>query len=262
MAELSVTFVAAVNNQTVLHNNLLRSPRLRERQGIQWLFKEGFSSAPMAYNQALDEAQHDLVVFIHQDVYLPEPWLDQLAASIDFLDARKIEWGVLGSFGSHPDAPGGLGRVFTTGLGSHGNAIDEPTPAETLDEIVLVVRKSSGLRFDEKLPHYHMYGVDLCLLARSRGLGCYAIPATCVHNTNQLIDLPAEFVQCYRYVKRKWASALPIAASCITVSRFDRELRLRSLSRLRDKVLGLRATPLPRVQDPRQLMNDPLVRKT
>jgi hypothetical protein len=202
-----------------------------------------------------------VVVFIHQDVYLPEPWLDQLASSIHFLASRQINWGVLGSFGSHPNAPGGLGRVFTTGLGSHGNVISEPTPVETLDEIVLVVRKSSGLRFDEKLPHFHMYGVDICMSARSVGLGSYAIPATCVHNTNQLIDLPTEFVQCYQHIKRKWVSALPIAASCITVSRFDLDLRRRSLRRLLDRALGLSAKPLPRVQDPRQLMNEPVARQ-
>jgi hypothetical protein len=147
-----------------------------------------------------------------------------------------------------------LGRVFTTGLGSHGNVISEPTPVETLDEIILVVRKSSGLRFDEALPHYHMYGVDLCLSARQQGLANFAIPAPCVHNTNQLLKLPREFYECYRYVKRKWRSALPIYASCATITRFDREIRVREMRRLLATLRGTAREPLQRVNDPRCLL--------
>jgi Glycosyltransferase like family len=261
MHSSGITVVAAVNSRSVLQNNLLRSPALAVESKVQLIVKEGFVSAAAAYNSAIDEAAHDVIAFVHQDIYLPETWFAQCRQSIDALEQRNSRWGVLGCFGSHRNAFGGVGRVYTTGLGVHGNVIGEPTAVETLDEIALIIRKSSGLRFDDSLPHFHMYGVDICLLARSMGLGCYAIPATCVHNTNQLIDLPAEFVECYRYIKRKWASALPISASCITVSRFDRELHQRSLRRWIDKATGLNVKPLQRVQDPRPLMNELVARR-
>jgi hypothetical protein len=146
--------------------------------------------------------------------------------------------------------------VYTTGLGQHGNPVSEPTAVQTLDEIVLIIRRSSGLRFDERLEHYHMYGVDLCLQAIDRGMSNYVIDAPCVHNTNQLVELPAEFHQCYAYVKRKWRSRLPIYASCATMTRFDCELRLRELRRVLAKVVGRGKAPLMRVRDPRTLVGE------
>ena len=73
------TVVAAVNNDEILRKNLLMSPTLME-DGNQLLTKEGFSSASLAYNSAIDEAQNDLIVFVHQDIYFPEGWFENLAA--------------------------------------------------------------------------------------------------------------------------------------------------------------------------------------
>ena len=67
---------------------------------------------------------------------------------------------------------------------------------QTLDEIVLILKKSSGLRFDDSLPHFHFYGTDICLRAAQRGMRSYAISAFCVHNTHQTLVLPEEFYEC------------------------------------------------------------------
>jgi len=248
------TVVAAVNNRKTLEANLLASPALAGDDRVQLLIKEGFRSASLAYNDALDEARSDVVVFVHQDIYLPAGWFDQVAQAIESLESAGRPWGVLGSFGSRGDAFGGLGRVFTNGLGLHGNPIDRPEPAETLDEIVLILRKSSGLRFDPKLSHFHMYGVDICMAARDAGLATFAIPAFCVHNTNQLLELPPEFYECYHYVKRKWKRYLPIAASCMSLSRFDSEMRRKRFDEFVDRLLRRRRQPLRRVDDPRTLL--------
>ncbi len=250
---MNVTVVAAVNDERVLDRNLMRSPDLVNEPNCQLLFKRGFRSAALAYNAALDEAEHDLVVFLHQDVYLPAGWLDGLRRSVEWLESSRPAWGVLGSFGSSRTAVGGLGQVYTTGKGLHGNRLAAPSPAETLDEIVLVLRKSSHLRFDEGLPHFHLYGSDICLQSRQRGLGTYAIPAFCVHNTNQLLTLPPEFYACYRYLKHKWSRELPIHTSSMTISRFDSELHKR---RFEDALQRLRSHPRKpqlRADDPTEL---------
>lgn len=253
-ADLPMTLVAAVNDRRVLAQNLLASPALRGRSTLQLIVKEGASSASAAYDEALDEALHDIVVFVHQDVVLPAAWFRQLEAALRLLDAAGAPWGVLGCFGSRHDAHGGLGRVYTHGLGVHGNAIASPVPVDTLDEIVLVLRKSSGLRFDRRLPHFHLYGVDICMTARIAGLQSYAIPAFCVHNTNQLRRLPAEFYVCYGVVKRKWDRYLPIAASCLTISRGDIELRRKRREEFIDRLLPVRRKPLTRVSAPGDLL--------
>jgi GT2 family glycosyltransferase len=247
------TIVAAVNDQTVLARNLLLSPDIASGRQSDLLLKEGFRSAAAAYNSAIDEAGNDILVFVHQDVYLPENWFDAVSRAISSLDDAGIAWGVLGSFGVRGDTSGGWGRVYTTGRGLHGRVIHGAEPVETLDEIVLITRRSSGLRFDSELPHFHLYGTDLCLQARSAGLPNFAIPAFCVHNTNQLIELPTEFYRCHDHIKMKWRQYLPIHTSCIVISRFDRERHERRLKAFFYRVLGRVTHPLARVDDPRKV---------
>lgn len=250
----AVTVVVATNSSPVLNGNLLLSPDIAEQRERLILTREGFSSASTAYNDAIDEAATDLLIFVHQDVYLPNGWFDRVRRSIEAVEAGGVRWGVMGCFGSRRGSSGGIGRVFTTGRGFHGKVIDRPVVVDTLDEIVLITRKSSGLRFDSQLPHFHMYGVDLCLQARKAGLSNYALPAPCVHNTNQLVALPPEFYACHRYVKRKWRHCLPISASCMPVTHFDwerREKRVRDFVKAR---LGLTQVPRLRLSDPRTVL--------
>lgn len=249
------TVAIATNNLSILQKNILLSPGLL-RDGHQLIIKNDFPSASLAYNRAIDEAVNDIVIFVHHDIYLPEKWFADLHASLAYLERSRMKWGVLGCFGSTRSDHGGLGNIYTTGLGSHGRPIDEPRRVETLDEIVLIVRKSSGLRFDPALPHFHLYGPDLCMTASEQGLGSYAIQAFCVHNTNQLLKLPAEFDACYRYIKNKWKKKLPIYTSCITISRRDEDLRARKLRQFVGNVLRVKAVPLLRLDDPRVVLRD------
>lgn len=248
------TVVAAVNNHKTLQENLLVSPGFVGQESVELLIQEGFTSASLAYNSALHKARADILVFVHQDIYLPARWFERVDRAIRTLNEAGIPWGVLGAFGSRRGASGGLGRVFTNGMGLHGNVIKSPEPVETLDEIVLILRKSSRLRFDPDLPYFHMYGVDICLSAREVGLTNFAIPAFCVHNTHQLLELPSEFYRCYRFIKRKWSRYLPIFASCMTVTRFDSELRRKQLEEAFARVFWRSRKPRQRVADPRSLL--------
>lgn len=253
MTQNAFTIVAAVNNRKVLQQNLLRSPGIVEGHRHQLLVKEGYRSASAAYDSAMDEASNDIVIFAHQDVYLPPAWFDQLTASLKALNKSGHRWGVLGCFGTRKDC-NGLGRVYSTGWGLQGTELQQPEPVDTLDELVLIVRKSSGLRFDTALPNFHLYGTDICLSARHAGLQCFAIPAFCVHNTSQLLKLPGEFYECYWWVKAKWRAYLPIYTSCITISRFDLPLRKRRLEEWVDRLRGDQRVPAKRIEDPREAL--------
>ena len=46
---------------------------------------------------------------------------------------------------------------------------------QSFDELLIVLRRDSGLRFDEGLPGWHMYGTDIVQTARAR-LGRAAPP--------------------------------------------------------------------------------------
>jgi glycosyltransferase involved in cell wall biosynthesis len=248
-----LTFVVAVNNRELFTNNFSASPCFRRPHPHQILLQESFSSAGSAYNEALDNARNDLVVFAHQDIYFPEPWLSELQRALEYLDSIDPQWGVLGCFGV---GAGGsrYGRVYSAGLGVIGTPIQQPASVQTLDEIVLIVRKSSGLRFDPDLPSFHFYGADICLRAAARGMKSYAIPAFCVHNTQMYAALPQEFYACYRYFKQVWRDCLPVHTSCITVSRFDRELYTRRLREAYITYVRRRRAETTRVANPRAVL--------
>ena len=145
MGQECFTIVVAVNDVKVLQQNLCLSPGINS-DNMQLIVKRNYRAASLAYNEAIEEADNEIIIFVHQDVYLPETWFAGLKKSLSYFEKEKISWGVLGCFGSRAGGAGGIGRVCTNGMGLHGREIDKPEPVETLDEIVLVIRKSSGLR--------------------------------------------------------------------------------------------------------------------
>jgi hypothetical protein len=246
-----LTVAVSVNNEDVLQKNLLLSPGLLNGGRNQLVIKQDFASASLAYNSAIDEAKNDIVIFVHQDIYLPDTWFADLQRCLAFLERTKANWGVLGCYGSRKGADAGLGHIYTRGLGRHGRTITQPELIETLDEIILIIRTSSGLRFDPGLPHFHLYGSDICLSAMESGMVNYAFQGYCVHNTNQLLILPKEFYACYRYIRRKWAHRLPIYTSCMKVSFLNGEYYRRRTIEAKQRVFGMRSRPVRRVEDPR-----------
>ena len=69
------------------------------------------------------------------------------------------------------------------------------------------------LRFDPDLG-FHLYGADLCLQARERGLAVVALEAPCRHESRHF-HLPEPFLASARAFARKWQSRLPVATPCV-----------------------------------------------
>jgi hypothetical protein len=250
-----MTFVAAVNNRQVLQGNLLASPCLQGGHGHQVVLQEKFSSASSAYNDAIDKSVNDLIVFCHQDIYLPEAWPAELERSLSGLASTDANWGVLGCYGETLDDHG-RGYVYSSGRGVMGSPFDHPAAVQTLDEIVLILRKSSGLRFDPLLPHFHFYGTDICMAAAKRGMKSYAISAFCVHNTQQYLILPKEFYESCDYVKRAWRDWLPIQTTCVRLTKAGFPLRAKRLREVYLRHVRRKTTGGTRVESVHRLLEE------
>jgi hypothetical protein len=249
-----ITFVTASNNKEILDRNFLVSPCFHA-DDHQILVQEGFRSAALAYNDAIGRSQNDLMVFAHQDVIFPSGWLSDLRKSLAWLEREDRGWGVLGLYGDTQDGQS-RGRIYWPGRGMFGQPLTHPARVQTLDEIVLIVRKSSGLRFDRLLPHFHFYGTAICLEAAANGKNSYAIPALCIHNAQSKAVLPKEFYECYRYIKRKWKKFLPIQTSCIKITRFDQEMYHRRFREFAREFAGKDSVTAPRIADGRSLLQE------
>jgi hypothetical protein len=250
-----ITFVIAVNNRELFEHNFLASPCLGQRHDHQILVQENFSSAAKAYNDAIDRAANDLIVFCHQDILLPEPWLSQIECALRHLEGHDPKWGVLGSYGKTQDGRG-WGHVYSSGRDVIGEPLERPVPVQTLDEIVLILRKSSGLRFDDSLPHFHFYGTDICLRAAQKGMKSYAVSAFCIHNTHQTLVLPKEFYECCRHIKQVWKNCLPIQTTCVRITKFNFPLYRRRLGEAYLRHIRRKECGGTRVQDPLALLEE------
>lgn len=247
---MNFTVISAVNNEEVLQSCLLSSPCLASASGV--LLKRGYKSAALAYNAAIDEAKTDVLVFVHQDVFLPAGWDQRLDQALAQLTVQDPDWAVAGVWGVH-ESGSRSGHLFCVGLGQElGAVFAGGREVRTLDEVLLIVRQSSGVRFDSALPGYHFYGTDICLEAQRLKKKCYAISAFCLHNTNGYKMLPWQFWKSYLLMRRKWKAVLPVPSPCAKITWGCWPMIRWNLARVKNLVLN-QHHPGKRVPQPAQL---------
>jgi hypothetical protein len=217
MAEFTWSLVVAVNSDEVLKSNLLLSGEGNLSKEV--VIRRHSISAGAAYNDGLAETTGEVVVFAHQDVYLPAGWSKKLSQVIERLTAQDPEWGLAGVYGTTVSGSG-AGFVYSIGLRHFvGDPFTEAIRVRSLDEMLLIMRRSSNLCFDERLPGFHLYGTDICLEAEARGMNNYVVPAFAVHNSCGIKWLPLSFWQAYMYLRKKWADRLPVTTPCTKITK-------------------------------------------
>jgi len=214
---MNFSVIAAVNNEQVLQQCLLSSPDLQIQNVGEVLLQRGFDNAADAYNTAIAQAKCEVLVFVHQDIYLPAGWFEQMAAVINQLALTDPDWGVLGVYGVTA-AGEPRGHLYcNANQCTLGQPVQAPLEVGTLDEVILIIRKNSGLQFDRGLKGFHLYGTDICLTAREQGRKIYVVPGFCIHNANGYGMFPTSFWRGYLHMRRKWKSRLPVKTPCIEI---------------------------------------------
>jgi hypothetical protein len=224
---IPLSFVAGVSDNEILRNNLMASPCVSGPiSPHQAILVRGGPNVGAKLNIGLERAKCEWMVCLHQDVWLPPGWDLALAQQIEEAELRYGPIGVAGVYGvGHVTAPGDptrplaaerIGWVIDRGRMLRDGP-ELPARVATLDELLLVVRRDSGLRFDPALGN-HLYGADICLQSRERGLAVVAIGALCHHNSRH-IGLGEGFHESAAVFARKWRHRLPIATPCVIIDR-------------------------------------------
>jgi hypothetical protein len=196
------------NKAEVLAGNLAASPDV-ETGSVPLTVLWNQRSASSAYAGAIARAKAEYLVFAHQDVYLPRGWFGRLDHAIRQLDALDENWAVAGLSGVTCEGTY-VTHIWDSGFGCvTGSPFSTPVRVATLDELTLIVRRSSGATFDPDLPHFHLYGTDIVLDAESKGGSAYVIDVPAIHNTRRIRRLGRDYVEAYRYTARKWRPLLP-----------------------------------------------------
>lgn len=247
-AECAFHIVVATNNESCLNANLLASPDILSGAVPVHLVRDA-KSATAAYNAGIDETHAPYLIFAHQDVYFPAGWFDQLAASIADLGRIDPHWALVGPYGIRvDDTPSGY--VWSSSIsGVTGRIPRQPEPVQSFDELCMVLRRCSDLRFDDKLPGFHMYGTDIVQAALAVGLGAYAAFLPLVHNDSFHVMLRQDFVRSYKFMRRKWVGQLPIRTPVTRISWHGFELIIKrarmwkSIKKRRDHALRTDVDP-------------------
>jgi len=188
----------------------------------------GKYSICQAYNIGLDQARFDYVVFCHEDIeYLTPDWGSKLIAH---LNTEHV--GICGIAGgrlaTHVPEEAWKGYDVSTcrwqGDGYNQNTLrfhkrpdDYPLTrrsAVCLDGSFLAMRADAArqVRFDNNLPGFHAYDIDICLNACSQGFINYVIyDIQIIHYSRGSIT--RTFYESIARVFDKWEEHLPLYAN-------------------------------------------------
>lgn len=125
------------------------------------------------------------IIILHQDAYPLEPCeklIDQLAQ----VEKHDPMWGVVGnagvSFESWPEQVGALRMPRTTLV------MDNPfRRVSAIDENCILIRNGCGITVSADLDGYHLYGIDVCLVADRLGFHSYVIDYLWQHDSEGTI---------------------------------------------------------------------------
>ena len=243
-SELAPLVVCCLSNsREVLDLNLRSSPAIATGR-LRLDVEENPPSAGIGYNRLLDRNPDSICILAHHDVYLPEGWEQVLTDRLAEVQALDPNWAIVAAFGIGLDGRR-WGPVWCSALSSViGGIAAHPEPIMCADELLIVLRPGMGVRFDEDLPHFHFYGLDIVQTARRAGLGVYNVPLPLIHNDRFSKALGKDYCESYAYMHRKWRRQLPLQATTTTISWHKLHLQrsLRSMAAYAE-VGSVRAAP-------------------
>jgi hypothetical protein len=171
-----------------------------------------------AIDFAKSNSKKSLIVYIHDDVYLPKTWGPRFWNAYTEASKRGII-GVAGVFGVN-------GSRDSSSRTEHGELVDlqgkrllsrPPLPwqVRALDECVLAFPRTSPISPDPLLK-WHLYGADLCLQASEQGTAAVTLHAPIYHASNT-VEPPKAFWDSAAVFRSKWAKKLPIEVPCAII---------------------------------------------
>lgn len=196
----TIAFVTLVNDRAQLAE-CQDSLRAQAEPFPEWLAVEpnveGWNAA-RGLNHGIDRLAADWIVCVHQDVLFPAGFWSRFTAALDALPSDAALAGLVGC------ERGGRFRGHIADPNGHCFWGPLPSDVLALDEVLIAVRRSSGLRFDPDVPGFHCYGSDLCFRADQRGLRAVAIDAPVLHLSTGRIDETYE--RASQWLLERWGS--------------------------------------------------------
>lgn len=169
-----------------------------------------FSSAGAALNDGARRARHDVVVFVHQDVYLHSLVALEMAAAALQDDP---ETGLVGAVGIA--ASGSVAGVVRDRVVMIGEPSSPSVKVDSVDEVLFMIERDRVL--EEPISEHpdlawHAYAVEYGACVRDQGLRIATQDIVLTHNSMTTnLDRLAE---AHRHVARSHPDTLPMRTTC------------------------------------------------
>ncbi|NDB95186.1 MAG: hypothetical protein EBZ78_03340 [Verrucomicrobia bacterium] len=144
---------------------------------------DGFQSSRLF----LDQARGQYIIMAHLDS-IPRVTKDKLLKLLQHLETIDPKWAVVGNAGINQ-----AGVTFIT-LGLEMPNVSGSKRARgfqlahALDENLLIVKAEARLSLSYDLEGFHLYGLDLCDVARRLGRTCYVAPMPWYHDSHGILN--------------------------------------------------------------------------
>jgi hypothetical protein len=150
-----------------------------------------------ALNDACDVAEGKYIIYCHEDILVKNDWLHKIKNIINNLESRSIKWGVLGPAGINKNMTSTNYHLLDKDLEElsieQNNRIETFEEACALDEMCLIIKKSTGLRFSNKVfKGFHFYAADICAISNSLGFKNFSINAPVYHASDGFKNISTE----------------------------------------------------------------------
>lgn len=211
----SVSVVCVYNDLAVREQCLDRSIQAlsAEASNVEYLPVDNvngtYRSAGAALNHGVSLATNEVVVFVHQDVFLHS--LDALKTAAGQM--LNSDFGLLGAIGIRSDSRM-IGRIRDRVILT-GDAVTGLTEVDSLDEVLFMAPRSQLLReplTDSHQLAWHAYAVEYGLRARRIGLKVGAADIPLTHNSLS-INLERLDVA-HQEIAALYADLLPVWTTC------------------------------------------------
>jgi hypothetical protein len=158
-----------------------------------------------AFNIFLQEAKGQYIIICHQDVEIIYDTIAELDQKIAYLEKTEPKWALLGNAGA-------INLKYKTQYITHGippfhdqRGKNFPQEVQTLDENFILIKKEANISVSSDLKGFHLYGTDICIIAKVLGYKAYVIDFHLYHKSRGNID--QSFFQLKKDLQKKYQRA-------------------------------------------------------